>query len=250
MRQIRSPFGPTRSGPVEPQAGGHPGHPDNQRPRSGLSRARLALLRPRRSPLSGVDECSCRLAEPLCDPHREVHVRETSRSQIRQPARRAVEFVRQLRPREIALAALLVERCMSLLQVPSKPAISPCLRQCHIAHVDNLTCQEVLRRTAKPPQHEQRILAGGCPSLCQSRDRSSAQWMICSLCVEFRRLLPQFVGEGTPVQPTVTTLGVQCVEERAAVENRQPSHSRERNREQAVRRRPQERGVDRIFPCL
>jgi hypothetical protein len=187
-----------------------------------LSRARLALLRPRRSPLSGVDECSCRLAEPLCDPHREVHVRETSRSQIRQPARRAVEFVRQLRPREIALAALLVERCMSLLQVPSKPAISPCLRQCHIAHVDNLTCQEVLRRTAKPPQHEQRILAGGCPSLCQSRDRSSAQWMICSLCVEFRRLLPQFVGEGTPVQPTVTTLGVQCVEERAAVETGSP----------------------------
>jgi hypothetical protein len=142
-------------------------------------------LMPRRSPLSGVDECSCRLAEPLCDAHREIHVREASLSQISQPAWRAVEFVRQLCPREIARMAILVERCVCLLQVPSKPAVCSCRWQCHIAHVDNRTCQEVLRRTAKPPQHEQPILARGCPSLLQSRDRSTAQRMIRSLCVEF-----------------------------------------------------------------
>jgi hypothetical protein len=55
--------------------------------------------------------------------------------------------------------------------------------------------------------------------------------MIRSLCVEICRLLPQFVGELVPAQPTVTTFGVERFEQRAAVKNRQSSHERENNRE-------------------
>jgi hypothetical protein len=46
------------------------------------------------SPLSWVDERSGRLTEPLCDAHREVHVREASGAQIGQSAWRAVESLR------------------------------------------------------------------------------------------------------------------------------------------------------------
>ncbi len=48
--------------------------------------------RVRRSPFSRVDEGCGRLAKPLCDAHREVHVSEASTAQIGQPIRRAVEF--------------------------------------------------------------------------------------------------------------------------------------------------------------
>jgi hypothetical protein len=57
-----------------------------------------------------VDERSGRLTEPLCDAHREVQIREVSRAQISQSAWRAVKFLRQLRPGEITLSALLVDR--------------------------------------------------------------------------------------------------------------------------------------------
>jgi hypothetical protein len=59
-----------------------------------------------------MDERSGRLTEPLCDAHHEVHVREASGAQIGQPAWRAVELLREIRPREVALSASIVERCV------------------------------------------------------------------------------------------------------------------------------------------
>jgi hypothetical protein len=49
--------------------------------------------------------------------------------------------------------------------------------------------------------------------------------VICALRVELRRLLPQLAGELMPAQPSITTLGVECGEERSEVENGQGRHA-------------------------
>jgi hypothetical protein len=124
--------------------------------------------------------------------------------------------------------ALLVERCVGFVQVPSQPAVGSRLGQSGVADVDDRTGQEVLRWSAEPSQHEQRVLARGRASLVQPGDRSSAKRVILSpLRVELRRLLPQFVGEFVPAQFAVAALGIECGEERIAVEDRQGLHVRE-----------------------
>ena len=78
----------------------------------------------------------------------------------------------------------------------------------------------------EPTKHEERVLAGRRATRLQSLDRSAAQWVIATaLRVEIRRLLPQMVGELVPPQPEVTTLCVERVEERAAVEDREWPHA-------------------------
>jgi hypothetical protein len=88
-------------------------------------------------PLGGVNELSGRLPEPLRYAHSEVHIRDASRPQIGQSAWRATKLLPQLRPRETALATLLVERYIELVQVPAEPAIGSRLRQLDAAHIDD-----------------------------------------------------------------------------------------------------------------
>jgi len=87
------------------------------------------------------------------DPHRQAHVRQASGPQIGQPARRAAEFLRQLRPGKTALLALLVERRVELVQVPPEPAARSWLRQLDVAHVGDRTGEELLRCPAEPAEH-------------------------------------------------------------------------------------------------
>ena len=80
-------------------------------------------------PLRTVDECSGWPTEPLGDAHREIHVRKTSGSQVRQPARRALELLCELCPGQIEYLPFFVERSVCLCQVPTKSAVCACVRQ-------------------------------------------------------------------------------------------------------------------------
>lgn len=189
-------------------------------------RTRVISLRPYgESPLSGVDERRGRLSEPLRYSHRQVHVRNASGAQVGQSVCRAVEFLGKPSPGETAFSPLLVERRVELIQIPSEAAVGSCLWQPDIADVDQGTCEEVLRCSAEPPQHEHRVLTGDRTSCPESRNCSSAERMILSLLVENRRLLPEFSCQLVPVQPAEATFEVECREERIAVEDRSRPHA-------------------------
>jgi hypothetical protein len=177
------------------------------------------------------EPCS-RLAQPLGDAHRQVHVRQASSTQVGQPVRRAVEFFGQFRPCQPALAAALVEYCVHLTQIPPQAAVRSCLRQPDIADVDNRADQEVLGRAADPSQDDQGVLAGHRVPLGGPDERSRAHRMIRELRVELRRLLREFVGQGDPVQPALGTLLVESGDERFSVERRQRLHAAKPNHDQ------------------
>lgn len=90
----------------------------------------------------------------------------------------AVERRGEACPRMSTVASLFVERRVQLPEVPTKAGIGCRVRQLRGAYIHSGSSEEVLRRSAEPSQHEQRVLAGSGTTLLQALQRPAAEWMV------------------------------------------------------------------------
>jgi hypothetical protein len=184
-----------------------------------------------RSPLSGVHELRGGQSEPLRYAHGEGHICHLRGPEISQSAGRTTDLLREFGPGQSQFLTSPIERGMQLVQIPPEPACGARLRKPDIAHVDDRSGKELLRRPTKPAQYEHCVLAGGLTARAQTGDRSTAERMIInSVCVEVRGLLPQLISELVPAQAVIAACRVEGGEERHEVENGQIRHSREDTR--------------------
>jgi len=137
--------------------------------------------------------------KPRYNAHCEFHPDCESRpSDSAELAGSTLQFMRELRPREVPFAALRIERVIKFLKIPTKPLIGTGERKRRPHCVSRRAGHETLWRSAKPAKHEERVLAGGITAFRHASERRRANWVIAALRVQRRRLIPQLLGNTLP----------------------------------------------------
>ena len=126
--------------------------------------------------------------------------------------------MRELRPCEAAFAALGIERLIEFLKIPTKPLIGTGERKCSPVCVSRRAGHEALWRAAQPAKHKKRMLTCGVPPFRHACERRRTNWVIVTLRVQCRGLIPQLLGNTLPTQGAIVALRIECVEQRGDVE--------------------------------